>query len=106
MTNWALDEEDDDEAEEPDDADEEPPPPANDEPPVPVEEEAVVPVPEVELPALTCWPTERSTEATWPAMVAVRVVSASELWAEVSWACDEATAAWSAATCVAEAPSS
>jgi len=101
ISNWALDADDDED----DEDDEEVPEPKDELPvvPVPELELLVVPLEDDELPAVTCCPTVRFTADTVPAMVEVSVASANELWAEESWACDEATKASSAAIWALEA---
>ena len=68
----------------------------------------VLPVPPPPPPLLpvpvTCWPTERSTDATVPEMVDVKDASFSAVCALVSDDSAEVTEAWSESTCVALAP--
>lgn len=52
----------------------------------------------------TCWPTERSTEATVPAIVEVSEASARSVSADVSWDWAEVTEAWSERIWLVEAP--
>src|SRR5664280_298174 len=58
----------------------------------PVEDD---PFPEDDPLPDTCCPTERLTDATVPAMVEARLASASDAWAEVSWAWDDGPGQWS-----------
>ena len=60
--------------------------------------------PDDELEPETCWPTVRSTEATVPAMVEVKVASASAVCAVVTCVWDESTLAWSEAIWADDAP--
>ena len=53
---------------------------------------------------VTCWPTVRLTEATVPAMVEVRVASASAVCALVTWVWAESTLAWSEAIWADDGP--
>ena len=59
--------------------------------------------PEEELDPATCWPTVRSTEATVPAMVEVKVASDSAVCALATWVWADATVAWSEAIWAADA---
>jgi hypothetical protein len=74
-------------------------------PDAPVELDVLDVLVDAVLDPLTCWPTARSTEATVPAMVEVRVASANDVWALVTCVSAEATLASSEAIWAADAPS-
>ena len=66
-------------------------------PPLPPEPPEPLP-PELPSPD-TCWPTDRSTDATTPVIGEVRLASASACLASVTWFSAAVTAAWSAVSC-------
>ena len=69
-------------------------------PPLPPE----LPPPELPSPD-TCWPTDRSTDATTPVIGDVRLASASDCLASVTWFSAAVTASSSAVSCAPVTPS-
>ncbi len=107
-TTCALDELlDPDEPVEPDEPVDDAPPEPAPEAPVPEPPDPLLPpeLPPPELPSPdTCWPTDRSTDATTPVIGDVRLASASACLASVTWFWAAVTAVWSAVSCALVTP--
>src|SRR3984885_7310234 len=107
-TTCALDEllDPDEPAEPVDDAPAEPVPdaPVPDPPDPPVPPVPPEPLPPELPPPDTCWPTDRSTDATTPVIGDVRLASASACLASVTWFSAAVTAVWSAVSCALVTP--
>ena len=107
-TTCALDELlDPDEPDEPDEPVDDAPPEPAPEAPAPEPPDPLPPpeLPPPELPSPdTCWPTDRSTDATTPVIGDVRLASASACLASVTWFWAAVTAVWSAVSCALVTP--